>query len=194
MKKIKNVYNGESAFIVGELVACGCQLLRADELDEAAKRYNVDNSKLKEIKDALGSETNWNEALTHESPNVRKEVAKRGVGLDTLVKDKYWMVRAEVARHGFGLDILVNDEDSDVRREVAKQGYGLDILVNDLSSLVRMEVAEQGFGLETLVSDPSWLVRFEVARQGFGLDILVNDEDHTVRREAEKQLKMLTNV
>ena len=143
MKEIKNVYNGESAFIVGELVACGCQLLRAEELDQAATKYNIDNSKLKEIKDALGSETNWDEALTHESPNVRKEVAKRGVGLDTLVKDKYWMVRREVAIHGFGLETLVKDEDYDVRREVARHGFGLDILVNDEDHTVRREAEKQ---------------------------------------------------
>ena len=172
MKEIKNVFNGKSAFIVGELVACGCQALRAEELDQAAQTFEVSDSKLKEIKDALNSETNWDEAITHESYNVRIACVRQRVGLETLVNDKHWMVRFEVAKQGFGLDILVNDEDFDVR----------------------IAVANHGFGLETLVNDKVWAVRREVAKQGFGLDTLVNDKYWIVRAEAEKQLEMLTNI
>jgi len=143
MKEIKNVYNGKSAFIVGELVACGCQALRADELDEAAKKFEVTKYKLNKIKDALNSETNWDEAITHESYYVRMACAKQGVGLETLVEDRDWIVRRAVAKQGYGLDILVNDEESDVRFEVAKHGFGLKTLVNDLSWTVRAEAEKQ---------------------------------------------------
>ena len=143
MREIKNVFNKQSAFIVGELIVCGCQRLRVDELDEAAEKFGVTKYKLNKIKAALGSKTNWNEALTHESPTVRKEVARQGFGLDTLVKDKYWMVRYEVAKQGFGLDLLVNDKHTLVRREVVRQGFGLDILVNDEDSDVREEAEKQ---------------------------------------------------
>ena len=58
----------------------------------------------------------------HKATDVRVDLAKRGLFLDTLVSDQRHEVRKEVAKWGVRqhLLVLINDADERVRLEVAK--------------------------------------------------------------------------
>lgn len=69
-------------------------------------------------KEVVGS----SDLFLHKAADVRVELAKRGLFLDTLVSDQRYEVRKEVAKWGVRqhLLILINDTDARVRLEVAK--------------------------------------------------------------------------
>ena len=98
MKIIDNVYEGKSAYILGNLIVCGCQTISIDELDEVAKKYGVTDFKVSEIISLFDLETNWDEAIAYEDWRVRRAVAKQGFGLETLINDVEWIVRKEAKR------------------------------------------------------------------------------------------------
>lgn len=121
MKIIDNVYEGKSAYILGDLIVCGCQAITLDELDEVAKKYGVTDFKVSEIISLFDLETNWDEAVSCEDWRVRKAVALQGYGLNVLINDVEWIVRIAVAKQGFGLDTLINDVEWIVRKEAKRQ-------------------------------------------------------------------------
>ena len=165
-------------------------------------------------------ESDYNFLVNSKYYNVRRIMAKRGYGLEKLIKDKIDVVREEVAKQGYGLSrlirdknnyvrrevaihcnenilpFLMNDKSALVRREVANRGLYLDTYIKDRDDYVRCAVAKCGYKLDVLIKDESGRVRAEVAKQGYGLDILINDDSFIVLIELIKQnykLEILSN-
>ena len=167
MIHLKNHFDGNGTYIIGNLISNGCQTFPIEELERVCKKYNVPENLEEQVRQ-----------LYHENLKTPED-------WDILINDGDWRVRATVARQGYGLDILINDVDLRVRKASVEQGYGLDILINDRHWEVRATVAEQGYGLDKLINDEDCWVRKTVAEQGYGLDILVNDKDWEVRAAAK---------
>lgn len=74
---------------------------------------------------------------------IRRNVAKKGYGLDILVNDPNTLVRITIAKNGWCLDQLKHDKSVDVRYQVVKQNYDLEYFLNDTSQRVAKEARKR---------------------------------------------------
>ena len=147
-------------------------------------------NRIKELEDALTF------CVYSTDESVRINIAKAGIAMDKLEKDKSPFVRKALVENGYNLDTFLFDNSFMVREAVANQGYGLDYLINDKDYRVRKAVAKNN-NLKTtqilqLTNDPNPEVRAEIAKKGLKLDILCDDESDIVRAEVAKRGYRLT--
>ena len=74
---------------------------------------------------------------------IRRNVAKKGYGLDILVNDPNTLVRITIAKNGWCLDQLKHDKSVDVRYQVVKQNYDLEYFLNDTSQRIAKEARKR---------------------------------------------------
>ena len=77
--------------------------------------------------------------LHSKDAGIRRNVAKKGYGLNVLVNDPNTLVRITIAKNGWCLDQLKHDKSTDVRLQVVKQNYDLEFFLNDTSQRVAKE-------------------------------------------------------
>lgn len=139
---LKDNFNGNTTYIVGEYVQNGCQTFHISQIDKVCKNFNVPSSLKQEVVEyyeGLDVQLSLQESLISDIVEVRALVAKQGYGLEILAKDKYTLVRLEVVKQGYNLEEFSNDKHYVIRREVAKQGVCLDKLLLDNDWIVRVE-------------------------------------------------------
>lgn len=81
--------------------------------------------------------------LHSKDAGIRRNVAKKGYGLNVLVNDPNTLVRITIAKNGWCLDRLKHDKSTDVRLQVVKQNYDLEFFLNDTSQRVAKEARKR---------------------------------------------------
>lgn len=81
--------------------------------------------------------------LHSKDAGIRRNVAKKGYGLNVLVNDPNTLVRITIAKNGWCLDQLKHDKSVDVRHQVVKQNYDLEFFLNDTSQRVAKEARKR---------------------------------------------------
>jgi len=171
----------------------------AEEYDKELDDFNIKNKPIEYKKAMIDSGLCLAELIDDENENIREAVFDHIKDLDDKKHNKDLQVQKAVAKKGYGLDNLVKDNIPEEFKATVESFISLTFdlplntfeeererknIYNTCDNLIANRI-----GIDEFITSERAEPRGMVAEHGIALDVLINDEDYDVRKTVLDYLK-----